>query len=106
MGPARPGERTRAAEAAPDVLGPLDIDAPGAARRAQRPERHPAPARRAYWEATHPYSMGGSYINFMMEEGPERVQATYRGHYQRLTDIKSTYDPQNFFRVNQNIRPA
>jgi FAD/FMN-containing dehydrogenase len=59
-----------------------------------------------YWEATHPYSMGGSYINFMMEEGQERVQATYAGNYQRLAQIKSKYDPQNFFRVNQNIRPA
>jgi hypothetical protein len=59
-----------------------------------------------YWEATHPYSMGGSYVNFMMEEGEQRVQATYRGHYQRLAEIKSKYDPQNFFRVNQNIRPA
>lgn len=59
-----------------------------------------------YWEATHPYSMGGSYINFMMEEGQQRVRDTYRGHYQRLSEIKSKYDPQNFFRVNQNIRPA
>ena len=59
-----------------------------------------------YWEATHPYSMGGAYVNFMMDEGQERVQATYRGNYQRLTQIKSKYDPENFFRVNQNIRPA
>jgi hypothetical protein len=59
-----------------------------------------------YWEATHPYSMGGSYVNFMMDEGRERVQATYRGNYQRLAQIKSKYDPENFFRVNQNIRPA
>jgi hypothetical protein len=50
--------------------------------------------------------MGGSYINFMMEEGQQRVRDTYRGHYQRLSEIKSKYDPQNFFRVNQNIRPA
>jgi hypothetical protein len=50
--------------------------------------------------------MGGSYINFMMDEGQERVQATYAGNYQRLTEIKSKYDPDNFFRVNQNIRPA
>ncbi len=59
-----------------------------------------------YWEATHPYSMGGSYVNFMMDEGQERVQATYRGNYQRLAQIKTKYDPENFFRVNQNIRPA
>ncbi len=42
----------------------------------------------------------------MMEQGQERVQATYRGHYHRPTEIKSDYDPQNCFRVNQNIRPA
>ncbi len=59
-----------------------------------------------YWEATHPYSMGGAYVNFMMDEGQERVQATYRGNYARLAEIKAKYDPDNFFRVNQNIRPA
>jgi FAD/FMN-containing dehydrogenase len=59
-----------------------------------------------YWEATHPYSMGGAYVNFMMDEGQERVQATYGGNYDRLSKIKAKYDPDNFFRVNQNIRPA
>ncbi len=59
-----------------------------------------------YWEAMHPYSMGGSYVNFMMEEGQDRVEATYRDNYERLTEVKATYDPENFFRVNQNIRPA
>jgi hypothetical protein len=59
-----------------------------------------------YWEATHPYSMGGSYINFMMDEGHERVQATYGANYDRLTELKFKYDPENLFRVNQNIRPA
>jgi hypothetical protein len=59
-----------------------------------------------YWEALHPYSAGGAYVNFMMDEGQERVQATYRGNYQRLAAIKKQYDPDNFFHVNQNIRPA
>ena len=59
-----------------------------------------------YWDATHPYSMGGAYVNFMMDEGQERVQATYRGNYRRLAEIKAKYDPDNFFRVNQNIHPA
>ncbi len=59
-----------------------------------------------YWEALHPYSAGGAYVNFMMDEGQERVQATYRDNYERLAAIKRKYDPQNFFRVNQNIRPA
>jgi FAD/FMN-containing dehydrogenase len=59
-----------------------------------------------YWEATHPYSMGGAYVNFMMDEGQERVQATYGENYDRLARVKALYDPDNFFRVNQNIRPA
>lgn len=59
-----------------------------------------------YWEALHPYSAGGGYVNFMMEEGQERVQATYRDNYERLARIKARYDPDNFFHVNQNIRPA
>jgi FAD/FMN-containing dehydrogenase len=60
---------------------------------------------RNYWEALHPYSAGGAYVNFMMEEGTERVQATYRGNYDRLAAVKAKYDPTNLFRVNQNIAP-
>jgi FAD binding domain/Berberine and berberine like len=58
-----------------------------------------------YWEALHPFSAGGAYVNFMMEEGQERVQATYRENHARLAAIKRKYDPTNFFRVNQNIHP-
>jgi len=60
---------------------------------------------RQYWEALHPYSAGGAYVNFMMDEGEERVKASYRDNYERLAAIKSKYDPTNFFRVNQNIKP-
>ncbi|MFF0432787.1 FAD-binding oxidoreductase [Streptomyces sp. NPDC004327] len=60
-----------------------------------------------YWEALHPHSMGGAYVNFLGEdEGQDRVRATYRGHYDRLAEVKRTYDPDNVFRHNQNIRPA
>jgi FAD/FMN-containing dehydrogenase len=59
-----------------------------------------------YFDAVHPYSAGGAYVNFMMEEGQERVMASYRGNYARLALIKAKYDPTNLFRVNQNIRPA
>ncbi|MGH2761550.1 MAG: FAD-binding oxidoreductase [Thermoleophilaceae bacterium] len=59
-----------------------------------------------YWEATHPYAAGGAYVNFMMDEGNARVRATYGDNYERLTRIKADYDPDNVFRVNQNIPPA
>jgi FAD/FMN-containing dehydrogenase len=59
-----------------------------------------------YWDATHPYSAGGAYVNFMMDEGQERVKATYRDNYDRLARAKAQYDPDNTFRVNQNIKPA
>ena len=74
------------------------------------PDPAGAPAVRdwtvGYWEALHPYSAGGAYVNFMMDEGQERVEATYRGNYDRLTRAKATYEQQNVFRVNQNIQPA
>ncbi|WP_233454760.1 FAD-binding oxidoreductase [Hymenobacter negativus] len=59
-----------------------------------------------YWEAMHPHSAGGGYINFMMDEGTDRVKATYGPHYERLVAIKTAYDPHNLFRVNQNIPPT
>ena len=61
---------------------------------------------RRYWEALHPYTAGGAYVNFMMEEGEERIKATYRENYARLAEIKAKYDPTNFFSVNQNIKPG
>jgi hypothetical protein len=59
-----------------------------------------------YYDAVHPYSAGGAYINFMMEEGQDRVKASYKENYDRLVKIKNKYDPSNLFRVNQNIKPA
>jgi FAD/FMN-containing dehydrogenase len=61
---------------------------------------------RNYWEALHPHTLGGSYINFMMEEGQERIEASYGESYKLLQKIKSKYDPENFFHVNQNIKPG
>ena len=58
-----------------------------------------------YYEALHPYSAGGAYVNMMMDEGQERVRASYRDNYDRLARIKANYDPDNLFRVNQNIQP-
>lgn len=60
---------------------------------------------REYWDALHPFSAGGAYVNFMMEEGQDRVRATYGDNYERLVEVKTRYDPTNLFRVNQNIKP-
>jgi FAD/FMN-containing dehydrogenase len=59
-----------------------------------------------YWDAMHPHSAGGSYVNFLSDEGQERVQSSYRGNYARLAEIKKRYDPGNLFHLNQNIRPG
>ena len=59
-----------------------------------------------YWEDLHPTSAGGAYVNFMMDEGQDRVRASYLGNYERLRQVKRRYDPGNLFHVNQNIPPA
>ncbi|MCM4152385.1 FAD-binding oxidoreductase [Arenibacter sp. N53] len=59
-----------------------------------------------YYNELHPHSSGGAYSNFMMDEGQERVKASYKHNYQRLARIKKHYDPKNLFRVNQNILPS
>lgn len=62
---------------------------------------------KAYWEAVHPFDLGGAYLNFMMDdEGEGRLKAAYGDNYERLASLKKKYDPNNLFRVNQNIRPA
>jgi FAD/FMN-containing dehydrogenase len=58
-----------------------------------------------YWSELHRHSAGGAYVNFMMEEGEERIAASYRDNYQRLAQVKAKYDPTNLFHVNQNIKP-
>ncbi len=59
-----------------------------------------------YSDALHPYSAGGAYVNMMMDEGQERVRASYRDNYARLARIKADRDPENLFRLNLNIHPA
>ena len=61
---------------------------------------------RDYWSALHPFSAGGGYINMMMDEGVDNVKAAYRDNYTRLAAIKKAVDPENLFRINQNIKPA
>jgi FAD/FMN-containing dehydrogenase len=61
---------------------------------------------RGYSDATRPYAMSGGYSNFQMDEEPDRVRGMYGANYGRLARIKAQYDPENVFRVNQNIAPA
>jgi FAD/FMN-containing dehydrogenase len=59
----------------------------------------------ASWKALEPFASGGVYVNFLDNEGGEQVRAAYGGNYQRLVVLKNTYDPTNFFALNQNITP-
>jgi len=62
---------------------------------------------KSYWDAVHPYDLGGAYPNFMMDdEGEGRIKATFGDNYPRLAAVKKHYDPANLFHVNHNIRPA
>jgi len=60
---------------------------------------------RNYYEAIAPHSEEGGYINFMAGDDQARIKANYKGNYERLADIKRTYDPGNLFHLNQNIKP-
>jgi len=58
------------------------------------------------WERLRPFSTGRTYINFQTtDEGQERVRASYGANFDRLVEVKQTYDPDNVFRSNRNIRP-
>jgi len=62
---------------------------------------------KSYYDALHPYSAGGAYVNFLMgDEGEDRVKKTYGDNYERLIAVKNKYDLGNLFRVNQNIKPS
>jgi hypothetical protein len=57
------------------------------------------------WEAMQPFAAGSVYVNYLGEEGEQRVRGAYGPNYDRLVALKNKYDPTNFFRLNQNIRP-
>ena len=63
---------------------------------------------RAFWDAAVPFSDGKTYFNFpgLLEEGDAAVRTSYGANHDRLSRIKAKYDPQNAFRLNQNILPA
>ena len=61
---------------------------------------------RSGWEAMEPFSTGGVYVNHLGADEPERVRAAFGNNYDRLLAVKQQYDPGNFFRLNQNIKPV
>jgi hypothetical protein len=61
---------------------------------------------REFFDAMKPYSTDGVYVNFLSQEGDDRVRAAYGDNYDRLVELKNEYDPENLFRLNQNIEPT
>jgi FAD/FMN-containing dehydrogenase len=61
---------------------------------------------RQLFQSAAPFASGSVYVNFMPDDENERVEKAYGANYRRLAEIKRHYDPNNLFRVNQNIRPA
>ncbi|MGA2018633.1 MAG: FAD-binding oxidoreductase [Opitutaceae bacterium] len=61
-------------------------------------------ARSCFQEVT-PFATGGVYVNFLTDDESDRIKAAYGSGYDRLAEVKQKYDPQNLFRMNQNIRP-
>lgn len=80
------------------VIGGVATDAADAPRASSWAQQ--------YWRALQRHAAGGGYVNFLMPEGQDRVRASYKGNYDRLTGVKAAYDPRNLFHINQNIPPA
>ncbi len=84
---------------------PFDIDVFGIWTDPRESDRHLAWGR-GFGAALQPFSRG-AYINEMGSEGDERIRAAYNPqNYARLVALKNTYDPTNFWRMNQNIKPT
>ena len=61
---------------------------------------------RDFFNASAPFASGGVYVNFLTADESNRVHAAYGSNYERLARVKRKYDPENLFRINQNIVPA
>jgi FAD/FMN-containing dehydrogenase len=61
---------------------------------------------RNVWEAAHPYEHEGTYLNYLMDEGENRVRESFGPNYDRMVSLKNKYDPTNLFCFNQNIKPT
>jgi FAD/FMN-containing dehydrogenase len=60
---------------------------------------------REFFAKSQPFASGGAYINFLTQDETDRIKFAYGGVYSRLVELKKKYDPTNFFRMNQNIKP-
>jgi hypothetical protein len=60
---------------------------------------------RGFYDAVAPFSEEGGYVNFMADDDQGRIRANYKGNYDRLVEVKREHDPDNLFRLNQNIAP-
>jgi FAD/FMN-containing dehydrogenase len=61
---------------------------------------------REFFEKSRPFASSGAYVNFLTDEETDRIAAAYGPNYKRLVELKKKYDPDNLFRVNQNIKPG
>ena len=61
---------------------------------------------RDFFKASAPFASGGAYVNFLTADEGDRVRTAYGPNYDRLAQVKRRYDPDNLFRMNQNIVPA
>jgi hypothetical protein len=61
---------------------------------------------RRFWDAMQPFVHTAVYANYLADEGEARARAAYGANYERLVALKTKYDPTNFFRLNQNIKPT
>jgi FAD/FMN-containing dehydrogenase len=61
--------------------------------------------RRLFNEAA-PHATGGVYVNFLTDDESDRLTNAYGGNLHRMAQIKARYDPNNLFRLNQNVKPA
>jgi hypothetical protein len=61
---------------------------------------------RSFFQAMQPFASGGYQLNFLDQEGDDTVRAAFGGNYPRLVEVKTKYDQENFFSLNQNIKPA
>lgn len=61
---------------------------------------------REFFAKSQPFASGGAYINFLTQDEADRIAFAYGSMYKRLVEVKKKYDPTNFFRMNQNIKPT